>query len=59
MTTWDIKLLYEPRDLWVGVFVDRPFRRGHPSMPEFKTLHQHIYVCLLPCLPIRITRHTT
>lgn len=33
-------LLFEPRDLWVGVFWN------------VDCTHGHIYACLLPCLPI-------
>jgi len=33
-------VLWEPRDLWFGVYRD----------PE----HRRIYICLLPCFPIVI-----
>lgn len=35
-----VRLLWEPRDMWIGVFTNRAngFRL--------------VYVCLLPCLPI-------
>jgi hypothetical protein len=36
-------LLWEPRDLWVGVYLD-PQAQG-----------MRVYVCLLPCLPVRIS----
>jgi hypothetical protein len=36
-----VHLLFEPRDLWVGVFWDR--RNGDTF----------VYVCVIPCLPIR------
>jgi hypothetical protein len=33
-----LRVKFEPRDLWLGVFVDTDRRR--------------LYVCLVPCLPI-------
>ncbi len=39
-----IKLLWEPRDLWLGVY----WTRDSDSAT--------VYICLLPCLPIRIKR---
>lgn len=38
-----IKLFFEPRDMWIGVFWDR-----RPN-------ELRIYVCLVPCLPLLIT----
>jgi hypothetical protein len=37
-----VRLLWEPRDLWLGVYRDPTKRRT--------------YICLLPCLPIVIER---
>ena len=37
-----ISLRYEPRDLWIGVYWDRPI------------WGLVIYICILPMLPIRI-----
>lgn len=37
------RILFEPRDLWVGVFWDR--RPGE----------LRVYVCLLPALPLLLT----
>lgn len=37
-----IKAFFEPRDIWVGVFWDR------------RPTGLHIYICILPCLPILI-----
>lgn len=42
-----VKIYFEPRDLWIGVYWDR---KG--------SILTHVYVCLVPCLPIRFTwRH--
>lgn len=39
-----IKLLWEPRDLWLGVYWTGT------------TDDMQVYICLLPCLPIRLHR---
>lgn len=44
---WRVRLLFEPRDLWLGVFWDR--RSGYA--PGLNGLW--VYVCLFPCLPIK------
>lgn len=40
--TWKVRLMWDPRDLWVGVYRDTSRRRT--------------YVCLVPCLAIVIER---
>lgn len=47
MRLWKISLLFEPRDLWVGVY----WRRKRVSDSCIET---RIYVCLLPCFPFKI-----
>lgn len=37
-----LRLLWEPRDAWVGVFTNRA--------EDFRL----VYICLVPCLPIVI-----
>lgn len=49
------QLLWEPRDFWVGVFFDRPLLLD-VGIPDLKVSMQHIYVCFIPCLPIKFTR---
>lgn len=44
---WHIEIKWEPRDLWVGVYWTRA------------TLSFHVYVCLLPCVPIHLWRMTS
>lgn len=44
-TKLSIKLLFEPRDLWIGVYWNCEGRD-----------HLFVYVCLLPLLPIRFHR---
>jgi hypothetical protein len=41
---WSIRMLWEPRDLWVGVYWTRP-----------RPYALQVYVCLLPCVPILVT----
>jgi len=49
----DWEILYEPRDLWIGVFWDK--RTGEPGKPWMAhDRFWHVYVCLLPCLPWHI-----
>lgn len=37
-----VRVKFEPRDLWLGVFVDTAQRR--------------LYICVVPCLPIIVER---
>ncbi len=37
-----LRLLFEPRDLWIGVYWEG-------SKNDYR-----VFVCLLPCLPIRV-----
>lgn len=50
--TWSIKLKFEKRDCWIGVFWDRDYDVS--DVWETETLS--IYICLLPCLPIILRR---
>lgn len=43
----EVAILVEVRDLWVGVYWD------HQRRSQMWRLT--IYVCLIPCLPIRLT----
>ena len=51
-----IDLLWEPRDLWVGVYWDRGQHEVH-YIPGSVMLENYVrvYVCLLPCLPIKLS----
>lgn len=48
-----VRILWEPRDLWIGVYWDRP--RPLDMGYGFMLRCLHIYVCLVPCLPVKIT----
>lgn len=41
-----LELLFEPRDLWIGVFWDVPYS---PFDPFWQL---EIYLCIIPCLPL-------
>ena len=40
---------WEPRGLWIGFF----WKKTHAVGPEFHALH--LFICLLPCVPLHIT----
>ena len=43
-----VSLLFEKRDLWVGVYWDhRRWVTGGSTLT--------VYVCLVPCLPVRVS----
>lgn len=52
-----INILWEPRDLWLGVYVAKMgtvhVENWEPVIPP--ETRRKIYVCLLPCLPIVFT----
>ena len=50
MKTTDFALLLEPRDLWVGLYWNKV---------ENKSQRMDIYICIIPCLPLRISRYLT
>ena len=39
-----VKLLFEPRDIWVGIYWDK------------KDESIFVYICVVPCFPVRIHR---
>lgn len=39
--TYHVYVKFEPRDIWIGVYLDRSVRRA--------------YICLVPCFPIVVT----
>lgn len=45
----EVRVRLEPRDLWVGVFWDRE------PLPIFGGSVVSVYVCFLPCIPIRLS----
>lgn len=46
---WRCRVLWEPRDLWIGVYWDkRPFS-------AYGVQRIDLYICLLPMLPIHVS----
>jgi len=43
----EAQFLFEPRDLWLGVYWKRWPKASWPKAIEF-------YICFLPCLPLRL-----
>jgi hypothetical protein len=44
----EIKLIFEPRDLWIGLYWNKE------KMPGGKPWVLTLYLCLIPMLPLRI-----
>ncbi len=64
-TTWELAFIFEPRDLWVGVFVDEPRRydadtwywvdpRTHPYERAQSGNLTTIYFLPLPMMGLRL-----
>lgn len=43
-----VSLLWEPRDLWVGVYWTRERK------PGWRRSVIEVYVCVVPCLPLKL-----
>lgn len=56
MKRWTFRVFFERRDVWVGVFWDRPVSYGDQGQPLVE--HLKIYVCLIPCVPFLAHRRT-
>ena len=46
---FELELLFEPRDLWLGVYWDRQ------DFPPLHSRFLYIYICIIPVLPIKVT----
>lgn len=49
-----IRWLWEPRDMWIGIFWNRVYDGPAPQQR-----YLFVYVCLLPCLPLVFIRRLT
>jgi hypothetical protein len=45
---WIIRVEFQPRDLWIGIFVDK-------SWWEMGQHWQRVYICIIPIFPIMIS----
>lgn len=52
-----IRLFFEPRDLWVGLYWNGPYFQHIEDGYGLEPPEQRIdfYLCLLPCLPLKFT----
>lgn len=53
-----MKIKLEPKwqDLWIGAFLEKKFKKIIPTydfMPAIEKTY-HIWICVVPCLPIHI-----
>ena len=50
-----VRLKFEPRDLWIGVYWNRDYHTRGPG-PQGITVTTDVYVCIVPALPVHV-RH--
>lgn len=53
----NVRLLWEPRDLWWGVFWDFKRQEGGHTRRDRRVhwWHLRVFVCIVPMVPCRIT----
>lgn len=48
-----VRIKFEPRDLWVGVYWDYSPKSDPDDFYDYATLD--IYICIVPMLPIKLS----
>ena len=48
---------WEPRDIWIGAYWDSAKERRMNASTGVRRVH--VYICLIPCFPIRLTWTST
>jgi hypothetical protein len=57
-TFWRVKVEFKKEDFWIGVFWKRSSNVLRKSNDEYwKTYELHIWVCVIPMLPLHLTRY--
>lgn len=52
---WRARLLWEPRDLWIGLYWDA-HTNDYPRWRPWRSPLYDVYVCLIPCLVLHVRR---
>jgi hypothetical protein len=53
-----VHLEFQPRDLWIGVYYEQRHNDQHALvLPDPVVIEWHVWICLVPCLPIHLV-HT-
>lgn len=48
---WTVRVIFEPRDLWIGVFWEGKSKFTAVGIHMFR-----VFICLIPCFPIVIAK---
>jgi hypothetical protein len=51
LSNWFITLEWKPQDLWIGIYFTKKF----PDKTEKYEYRFHLWICIIPCIPIHIT----
>lgn len=55
-TSWSFKFEYKLQDAWLGVFWKNNENSDEKHLLQYKVEKLDVWICLIPCLPIHITR---
>jgi len=60
MKNFTLKILFEPRDLWIGIFWDADWMWDHYSEERPKKLYMtqfRLFITIIPMFPLRLVVH--